>query len=442
MNNLLSLVIFLLVFGLVCWPETDAKSQSFYFPPTTGTQWDTLSTVSLGWNDQKVDSLYQFLETQNTKAFLILKDGKIVLEKYFGTFSMDSAWYWASAGKSMTAFLTGIAQEEGHFSIADTTSQYLGTGWTSLAPQQEAAITIEHQLTMTTGLDDWTGNPDCTFDSCLVYRADPGARWAYHNAPYSLISSVIESATGHTYNQYTYNKLTPKTGITGFWIAFGFDRVFFSKPRTMARYGLLVLNGCVWDGDTLLHDQSYLQQMTNTSQNLNKSYGYLWWLNGQESHMLPVLQTVFPGWITPNAPEDMYAAMGKNGQLLNIVPSENIVVVRMGNNPDNSFVPAAFQDSMWYWINRVMTSPTTGILNELEKLIEVFPNPAAEKIYIKVPTEVPIHLRVFDVVGKEMINSMISKTKTEVDVGGWNPGIYILNLEYEIHQYTRKVIVQ
>src|SRR6187399_2680539 len=110
--------------------SSPGKSQSLYFPPLAGDEWDTISPSTLGWCDQRIDSMYALLEENNTKAFIILKDGKIVLEKYFGTFVQDSVWYWASAGKSLTSFLVGIAQEEGYLSIADTTSFYLGDGWT------------------------------------------------------------------------------------------------------------------------------------------------------------------------------------------------------------------------------------------------------------------------------------------------------------------------
>ncbi|MDA0973987.1 MAG: serine hydrolase, partial [Bacteroidetes bacterium] len=66
----------------------------------------------------------------------------------------------------------------------------------------------------------------------------------------------------------------------------------YSKTRDMARFGLLALSDGVWDGDSLISDQGYLQAMTSSSQDLNLSYGYLWWLNGQESHMLPGLEFV------------------------------------------------------------------------------------------------------------------------------------------------------
>ena len=103
-------------------------AQSLYFPPLTGSAWDTIYPTTLNCCQDKIDSLYTYLDTNNTKAFILLKDGKIVLEKYFGTQTQNSVWQWASAGKTLTSFLVGMAQQEGHLSITDTSSQYLGQG--------------------------------------------------------------------------------------------------------------------------------------------------------------------------------------------------------------------------------------------------------------------------------------------------------------------------
>ncbi|HPJ54246.1 MAG TPA: serine hydrolase, partial [Flavobacteriales bacterium] len=96
---------------LLLLAATGTRAQQLYFPPNTGTTWDTLSPASLGWCTDSIPPLYDFLEQSNSKAFLVLKDGRMVLEKYFGTFTQDSLWYWASAGKSLTAFLVGKARE-------------------------------------------------------------------------------------------------------------------------------------------------------------------------------------------------------------------------------------------------------------------------------------------------------------------------------------------
>ncbi len=251
------------------------------------------------------------MELNSYNAFILLKDGKIVLEKYFETFSQDSIWYWASAGKTITSFLVGKAQEEGYLSINDTASKYLGQGWTSCTNAQESKITIRNQLTMTSGLDDGVPDDDCTADTCLKYLADAGTRWSYHNAPYTLLHGVLEDATNTTINNYTQTKLKNRIGMTGAWLPSGSNVVYYSKARSMARFGLLISNNSIWGTDTIMKDPIYKSQMINTSQQINKSYGYLWWLNGKSSYMLPTLQNIFPGSYAPEAPTDMYSALGK-----------------------------------------------------------------------------------------------------------------------------------
>ena len=128
-----------LAFAQTCFAQT------LYFPPTTGNTWETTDPASLGWCTDPIAPLLDFLEGSNSKAFILLKDGRIVIEHYFGTFTADSNWYWASAGKSLTSLLVGKAQEEGFLNIADPSSTYLGEGWTSCTAEQEAAITIHDQ---------------------------------------------------------------------------------------------------------------------------------------------------------------------------------------------------------------------------------------------------------------------------------------------------------
>lgn len=213
-------------------------ANEIYFPPQTGDNWETINPKDLGWNIAKIDQLYTFLEQKNTKAFLVIKDGRIVLEKYFDTFSKDSIWYWASAGKTLTATLVGIAQNDGLIDINDKTSKYLGIGWTACPKEKEDLITIRHQLTMTTGLDYSVDDLDCTDPQCLKYKSDAGTQWYYHNAPYTLLEEVIVKASGQNYNSYFMQKIRNYTGITGLWIKTGYLNIFFSTPRSMARFGI------------------------------------------------------------------------------------------------------------------------------------------------------------------------------------------------------------
>lgn len=334
-------------------------SAQLYFPPKFSPVWDTVNPASLGWCTDKLDTLADFLQTHNTKGFIILKDGKIAFEKYFGTFTQDSLWYWASAGKSLFGFLAGQAQEQGFFSLDDTASSYLGSGWTSCTPAQEEKILVRHLLSMTTGLKDNVANPNCQLPACLQYQADAGTRWAYHNAPYTLSHQVLENATGLTLQQFTTQNVLLKTGMIGAWFTDAqANEIFSSRVRDMARFGLLVQNRGIWAGDTLLADTAYFNQMISSSQQLNKSYGYLWWLNGKQSYMVPQSQLVIPGALIPNAPADAWCALGKNDQKLYVSQSTGLVVVRLGNDAGNpGLAPTIFDNLLWAEINKVICNP-------------------------------------------------------------------------------------
>ncbi|MBS1581341.1 MAG: serine hydrolase [Bacteroidetes bacterium] len=364
---------------------TAAHAQDLYFPPLAGDAWETVDPADLGWCPENIDSLYGFLGDRHTKAFLLLKDGRIVLEHYFGTFTADSLWYWASAGKTLTSTLVGIAQEEGFLDIGDPTSDHLGTGWTSAPPDKEALITVRHQLTMTTGLDDG-GNVDCTLPTCLDYLADAGTRWAYHNAPYTLLDQVVANATGSSFASYFNSRIRDRIGMDGFWLPVGGNNVYFSHARSMARYGLLALGGMVWDQDTILHDMDYFTAATTPSQDLNDSYGYLWWLNGQPSFMVPTLQVVFPGPLMPHAPADMFCALGKNDQLLNVVPSAGWVLVRMGDPAYTSqSVAIVLNDQIWQRISALACTSTDVPAAASPDGIGLWPNPCTDRLALHLP---------------------------------------------------------
>jgi CubicO group peptidase (beta-lactamase class C family) len=160
----------------------------------------------------------------------------------------------------------------------------------------------------------------------------------------------------------------------GFYTQIGYNNIFISKPRTMARFGLLLQNQGIWNGTPVLNDPDYFQEMTHSSQSINPSYGYLTWLNGQSSYMVPGLQLSFPGSPLPNAPADLYSALGKNGQIINVSPSTGLVVVRMGDMTDNNLIPVILNDSIWYRINHLACGLSLEE-NTLES-ITLSPNPA------------------------------------------------------------------
>ncbi len=399
--------------------------QSLYFPPLIGETWEMVDPAQLGWCTDGIDDLYDLLEENNTKAFIVLKGGKIALEKYFGTFTADSIWYWASAGKTLTGFLTGMAQEQGFLDIGDTTSQYLGAGWTSCDPADEQKRTIWHQLTMTTAFDD-SGDAFCTLPECLACIAEPGTRWAYHNGPYTLLDDVLEAATGQNLNLFIQQHLRTRTGINGLFIRTGDNNVFYSRPRMMARFGLLLQANGIWNGDSVLGDTAYLNAMQRSSQPLNKSYGYLTWLNGQESFMLPGLQLVFPGSVLPDGPDDMYMALGKNGQYINVVPSLDLVLIRMGNAPANDLVPVVLNNQIWQRMNAILC-PATSTGPEHADAQSLLAVRIAGNVLQVMWGGDDVAVTLYDVSGRQVMPTVRGNREMQVNLTPTLEGMYVLD---------------
>ncbi|WP_339919761.1 serine hydrolase [uncultured Flavobacterium sp.] len=345
--------LLILLFCLGCTKEdTETKpapSVTNYFPPLTGTQWKTQSITSLNWNQGAVQPLLDYVELKHSKSFLILVDGKIVMENYFNGHSVTANWYWASAGKTLTSTVTGIAEQEGYLNINSKVSDYIGTGWTSVPLTKENLITNKHLLTMTSGIEDVANGDDVT-PASLQYKADAGTRWAYHNV-YVKLQDVVAKATKQTWSNYFNTKLRDKIGMDGAWFDSGNSSVYASTTRSMARFGLLMLNKGKWE-NTIILNENYCIASTTTSQNINLSYGYLWWLNGKSSYHLPQSQLQFSGSIIPSAPNDMYMALGKNDQKIYVIPSKNMVVIRMGDGADNvNLALSDFDNVLWQKIS-------------------------------------------------------------------------------------------
>lgn len=331
--------------------DQSTVAEAMYFPPSNSDTWETKTLSSLNWHQDKVQDLLSYLELKHSKSFMILQNGKVVMEYYFNGHTSTTPWYWASAGKTLTSTVTGIAEQEGFLNINNKVSQYLATGWTSAPLAKENLITCKHLLTMTSGLDDSLG--DDVSPANLQYKADAGTRWAYHNV-YVKLQDVVAAATGQSWSQYFNVKLRDKIGMSGSWVQSGDLSVYWSTTRSMARFGLLALNNGNWNGNQIIN-QNYFQSAVTTSQNINLAYGYLWWLNGKTSYHLPQTQLQFNGKLIPSAPDEMYCALGKNDQKIYVVPSKKIVIIRMGEAADNvNLALSDFDDVLWQKINAVI----------------------------------------------------------------------------------------
>lgn len=311
------------------------------------------SAQNIHFTPKKISELNTVLDNHNSRAFIIYQNGKIINEKYFGKtiskrkdFDEYSPWYWASASKSLCAVLLGIAQQKGFLNVQDPVSKYLGQHWSAMPETQENKIKIIHLLSMDSGLD-YISDKNCNAANCLKYKDEPGKVWFYNSDAYYLLHKILEKATNKSLDEFTQQELGNKIKMYGKWVNYKGANIYFSNAKSFLNFGKLILEKGKFEGKFIFNWDDYFTKMLQSSQNINPSYGYLWWLNGKSSITFPGLTQSFKQSLDPFAPKDLCAALGKNGQFLDVVPSENLIIVRFGEAPDANAVPIKFHREMW-----------------------------------------------------------------------------------------------
>jgi CubicO group peptidase (beta-lactamase class C family) len=344
-----------------------ADLTGWHFPRQDG-RWEAVSPThrDLGWDTQALEQAIDAVGRVNSTALLILYRGRMVVEQYWRGWNADTAAVVASASKSVTAVLIGLAQERGFLSIDDTVSSHLEPGWSGAEPAHEASVTVRHLLSMTSGLmeDEQPGSPF----SRLVAFAPPGSTWRYSSAAYYRLHRVLEAATGRSREAFARETL---------WDPCGMRRVFYtesrrslsSTARDLARFAMLIMNHGMWDGHEVIGDKRYLRDMLSAG-GPYKLYGYLWWLNGKDGGAegprppSPDRMCSVPQWPPAeqdmagrdpfctkiwSAPADMVAARGAGGKCVFLVPSKQLIVIRHGLAPGAEVAdrPAALENFIW-----------------------------------------------------------------------------------------------
>lgn len=332
-NAILVGMLFHLCTSLSLFAQT-AASDSLYFPPNQG-EWECVSPASVGWNADTLNEALEIAGKNRSSGVVVLHRGRIMAERYWelGQYRFhagkDGTGHAiedvASAQKSVSSILVGIAQHKGLLAIQDPVQKYLGPGWSKASPEQEKTITIRHLLTMTSGLSN-----------DLTYEAPPGTRWLYNTACYSHTLEVVAAAAKKTPNELTREWLTGRIGmVDSSWIerpgtvARLNPRGFATTARDLARFGVLILADGKWNGETVIADRDYLRAALSPSQNLNPNYGYLWWVNTRQSRF-------------PDTPADMVAALGAGDHDLFVVRSLGLVVTRLGDAAGGGWIQKTF----------------------------------------------------------------------------------------------------
>lgn len=272
----------------------------------------------------------------NTRAMLVIKNGQLIGETYAQNTDVTTPLLGWSMAKSLTAIMLGRMEQLGQSSLTNT----------KLFPQwhndQRRLLTLKQLLQMSSGLAfDETYAPgsdathmlftaasasDVAIQSPLQHTA--GSFHSYSSGTTNLLTRYIHQQLGNSTQasiNFLYQQIfqplgmhhsTFETDASGVFIGSSY---LYASARDWAKLGLLMLNNGKVSKHQLLPQQWVKQaSQPNTSDN-DKRYGFQFWLNDGESQLR---------W--PTLPKDAYAMMGNRKQSVMIIPSENVVLLRLG----------------------------------------------------------------------------------------------------------------
>lgn len=303
----------------------------------------------------------------NSSALLVWRDGRLEEESYFDGFNRDTPIVSKSLAKPVTALLIGRAIRQGFIKSLDQPVGDFIAEWRG--DPQRSKITIRNMLAMETGLQAQalSGGPEeMLFRAYLHPRHDqiiihdypmtdePGTRYEYSNANADLVAPVIERATGKRYAEYLSEALLEPIGAAG-------GSVWVNRPGGTAHSGcclllpaqswlkmaILLIDDGVWNGKRLL-PKDYVEEM-RTGSAPNPHYGLGIWLGGSYLERR--------GYANPDSPaakvlhsepyldKQLFLFDGNSNQVVYIIPSERMIILRTGANPpkdrewDNAYLP-------------------------------------------------------------------------------------------------------
>jgi CubicO group peptidase (beta-lactamase class C family) len=308
------------VFVLCVLFASSAQAQGV-FP---GADWETAAPASQGLSAEKLDKAREWLATHNSRSGLVVRHGRIVAEWYFEGADRSSKFAAYSTSKSLSSIATGLAIADGKLTLDQTVGRYLP----DVQPSGKKAITVKQLISMTSGVHN---NPNITQREDLFRYSmneapldhEPGSKWDYNNTGLSLLSPLFEKATGKQIDDFLKERVFTPIGIAaddwkwerrdGYAIPYSGCHI---TARGMGRIGLLALHKGEWNGQRVI-PADWLKESIAPSQEMNPSYGYLWWNNTAKK------------W--PNVPKDAFAALGRWDNNILIVPSLDLVVIRQSD---------------------------------------------------------------------------------------------------------------
>jgi CubicO group peptidase (beta-lactamase class C family) len=323
--------------------ETGIDEEPIYPDP----DWEHGIPEDHGLSSAGLAELANVAEGFDSNCMVVVHDGVLVGEWYWNNYDAQTDQPNVfSVTKSVTSTLVGIAEHQGLLGLNDGASDYISE-W---AGGDSDVVTIRNLISNDSGRE-WSFTTDyltmtaasdqSQFAIDLGQADPPGSWWEYNNSAIQTLERVLEVATGEDLEEFAQANLFEPIGMT---VTMGRDGAgnpqtyqgLSASCRDLARFGLLFLRQGEWAGGQQIVPSAWVVASTIPSTSLNSAYGFMWWLNYDGHWVLPSapLREEGDGKLFPEAPEDMFAAVGALGQVVVVDPMSGYVFVRLGDAPD------------------------------------------------------------------------------------------------------------
>jgi CubicO group peptidase (beta-lactamase class C family) len=300
--------------------------------------------TELGFDAQVLDQLAEEAAGFGSTCFLVARQGKVVLARYWNGGGAEAPQEVYSVTKSVTSTLVGLAQADGDLSIDSPAATYIddwrGTPSESVTVRDLLSGDSGRYWSMDSDYQELLAAPDRTaYAVGLDQQEDPETVWVYNNAAVQTLDAVLRSATGTDPGTFAEERLFAPLGMDHTRMTEDESghstNVFFGLQSTcpdLARFGALFAQDGTWDGQQVVPRAWVREAVGGPSQNLNAAYGLLWWLNRKGPIQPP--GGVADDQLVPGASEELFAAQGLGGQVVLVDPRTDTVVVRLGGPED------------------------------------------------------------------------------------------------------------
>lgn len=323
--------------------ETGTDDEPIYPDP----DWQLGEPEDHGLSSEGLEALAAVAEGFDSNCMVIVHEGVLVGEWYWNGYGPETdQGNVFSVTKSITSALVGIAESQGLLGLNDSAADYVDE-W---AGGDSDVITIRNLISNDSGRE-WSFTTDYVtmtaaadqtqFSIDLGQTQPPGSWWEYNNSAIQTLERVLEVATGEDVEDFAQANLFVPIGMT---VTMGRDGAgnpqtyqgVSASCRDLARFGLLYLRQGEWAGGQQIVSSAWVHASTIPSTSLNSAYGFMWWLNVDGHWVLPSapLREEGDGKLFPDAPDDMFSAVGALGQVVVVDPSSGYVFVRLGDAPD------------------------------------------------------------------------------------------------------------